>query len=443
MGRDWRPGWCRFVLPALEIGLIVALVLVNGFLAASELAIVSSRKTRLQQRAGNGSRGARIALELAADPNRFLSTVQVGITLVGILAGAFAGATVAGSVGSRFESWGLSPRAADTLSVAVVVLGVTYLSLIIGELVPKRVALANPEALATRVALPMKLLSTAGAPAILVLSASTNAVLRVLRVKQTSSDAVTEEELHLLLAQSAESGVIESAEQEIAAAALRLGDLAVGDVMTPRPQVVWLDLADPPGELWEQVMDRPHDHFPVCEGDPENVVGVVSAKDLLSLRTKEQGDDLRPAVRAAIYLPESLQLLTALERFREGRAELAIVVDEFGSAAGIITLFDIIERIVGDLPELDEEGMVVQRADGSWLVDGRLGVDDLRRLLTASELPGEGEYQTLAGFVLWQMGRVPLAGERFTWERHSFEVMDMDGRRVDRVLITAEPAETG
>ncbi|MCA9829939.1 MAG: hemolysin family protein [Dehalococcoidia bacterium] len=431
------------MLPALEIGLIVALVLVNGFLAASELAIVSSRKTRLQQRAGNGSRGARIALELAADPNRFLSTVQVGITLVGILAGAFAGATVAGSVGSRFESWGLSPRAADTLSVAVVVLGVTYLSLIIGELVPKRVALANPEALATRVALPMKLLSTAGAPAILVLSASTNAVLRVLRVKQTSSDAVTEEELHLLLAQSAESGVIESAEQEIAAAALRLGDLAVGDVMTPRPQVVWLDLADPPGELWEQVMDRPHDHFPVCEGDPENVVGVVSAKDLLSLRTKEQGDDLRPAVRAAIYLPESLQLLTALERFREGRAELAIVVDEFGSAAGIITLFDIIERIVGDLPELDEEGMVVQRADGSWLVDGRLGVDDLRRLLTASELPGEGEYQTLAGFVLWQMGRVPLAGERFTWERHSFEVMDMDGRRVDRVLITAEPAETG
>jgi len=428
------------VLPALEIGLIVALVLVNGFLAASELAIVSSRKTRLQQRAGNGSRGARIALELAADPNRFLSTVQVGITLVGILAGAFAGATVAGSVGSRFESWGLSPRAADTLSVAVVVLGVTYLSLIIGELVPKRVALANPEALATRVALPMKLLSSAGAPAILVLSASTNAVLRALRVTQTSRDAVTEEELHLLLEQSAESGVIETAEREIAAAALRLGDLAVGDVMTPRPQVVWLDLADPPDHLWEQAIGRPHDYFPVCEGDPENVVGVVSAKDLLALRATEDAGDLRPAVRTATYLPESLPLLKALERFREGRTELAIVVDEFGSAAGIITLFDIIEQIVGDLPELDEESMVVQRADGSWLADGRLGVDDLRRLLAASELPGEGEYQTLAGFVLWQVHHVPIAGERFTWERHSFEVLDMDGRRVDRVLITAEAA---
>lgn len=423
------------MLPALEIGLIVALILVNGFLAGSELAIVSSRRTRLQQRAEAGSRGARVALELAEDPNRFLSTVQVGITLVGILAGAFAGATFAETVGGWLESAGLGARAAGTLSVVTVVLGVTYLSLIIGELVPKRVALANPEALAARVALPMKLLAAAGSPAVTVLSVSTNAVLRLLRVTATSTDAVTEEELHMLLMQSAESGVIESAEQEIAAAALRLGDFSVGDVMTPRPQVAWLNLADPLDEVWQEVVDKPHDHFPVCDGDPEDVVGVVSAKDLLAIRAKDDGTDLRPAVRPAVYLPESLPLLTALERFREDRAELAIVVDEFGGTAGIITLFDIMERIVGELPELEEEGMVVQRADSSWLVDGRLEVSELRKLLNASELPGADEYQTLAGFILWQLGHVPAAGERLTWGQHSFEIVDMDGRRVDRVLI--------
>jgi putative hemolysin len=421
----------------LEVALILFLVVLNGFLSGSELALVSARKARLQQRAERGDSGARAAVALTEDPNRFLATVQVGITLVGILAGAFAGATVAETLADRLAELGLSETAAGTLAVAAVVAAVTYLSLILGELVPKRIALAHPEALASRAARPMRLLSTLLAPAVALLGLSTRAVLRLLGVKAAAGEAVTEEELQLLLRQSAESGAIERGEHEIASAALRLGDLRLSDRMTPRPQVAWLDVTETAEATHAVILSHPHDRFPVCEGSPDEVLGIVAARDFLVGSLKREPFDLRALVKPALFLPESLTLLTALDRFRQERASAAIVIDEFGGTAGFVTLTDFIEPVMGELPsEEQQEPLVVEREDGSLLIDGQLPTADLKRRLGVVSLPDEEEYQTLAGFVLIQLGRVPRTGERFEWDGFAFEVVDMDGHRVDEVLVS-------
>ncbi len=420
----------------LELVLIVVLVLINGVLAGSELAVVSARKVRLQQRAAAGDGGARVALKLASEPNRFLATVQIGITLVGILAGAFGGATVAEKVAEQLEDLGLSNGASGAAGVLLVVLGITYLSLIIGELVPKRIALAHPEAIARVVARPMRLLSILGTPVVAILSFSTDAVLRLLRLRAPSDEAVTEEELKMLLQQGADAGVIEIAEHEIAAAVFRLGDRHVADLMTPRLETVWLDVADPVERALEAIAESPHERYPVCENDADNVLGVVAVKDLFALVARGETLDLRAALKPALYVPETLSVLSVLQRFKEAPSTLAVVIDEYGGTNGIVTLTDVMEAIVGDLPTGEQtEQAIVRRPDGSWLIDGRLPFDELRALVGFRDAPEERDYQTLAGFVLHQFGHIPSIGESLDWNGFRFEVVDMDARRIDRVLV--------
>lgn len=427
-----------------EVALIVALVLLNGVLAGSELALVSARKARLQQRAEAGDAGARAALELAANPNRFFSTVQVGITMVGILAGAFGGATLAEELAHRLESAGLGERAAGTAAVALVVLGITFLSLVIGELVPKRLAMLHAETIASRVARPMGALSRFGGPIVSLLGWSTDAVLWVLRARRPTDGALTEEEIRIVLQEGTDAGVIEAAEREIAAAVFQLGDRDVSDVMTPRPEVTWLDIDDPAEQLIERALSIAHEFVLVCQENADNVRGVVSVRQLLQSCYRGETLPLRDLVRPVPFVPETLSLLAALEEFKRGEAHLAVVVDEYGGTSGIVSVTDILEAIVGDLPgNALEEPDVVERPDGSLLIDGRLDVDDLRERLDVRTLPGEGRYQTLAGFVLHQLGHIPSVGERFAWDGRLFEVVDLDGNRVDRVLVSriAAPSE--
>lgn len=429
----------------LEVALIVALIVFNGVLAGSELAIVSARKVRLQQRAMDGDTGARAALALGEQPNRFLSTVQIGITLVGILAGAFGGATVAETLADGLEGRGIDEDWAGPLAVALVVLGITYLSLIVGELVPKRLALAQPERVASIVARPMNLLATIARPAVWLLSVSTEAVLRVLRLSNPGDEAVTEEELRMLIQQGADAGVIDEAEQQMAFAVLRLGDRTVGDIMTPRTEVSWIDASDDIRAILDHVAEAPHDRFPVCLRGPDDVLGVVAVKELLAAARNGEITDIRSVMRPALFIPESATMLTALERFREG-GPFGIVIDEYGGMAGVATLTDLLEIIVGQLPEgagLPEDPPIAEGPDGSWLVDGRLSTERLRILLGVRELPRESEYQTLAGLVMDQLGHVPSTGAEFETLGYRFIVVDMDGRRIDRVMITsAEPEDS-
>jgi putative hemolysin len=425
---------------ALEIVIVVVLVLVNGVLAMSELAIVSSRRYRLQQRADDGDRGAAVALELADEPNRFLSTVQIGITLVGIFAGAFGGATLAEEVSVWLEDAGMGEGSAEVLAVVLVVLVITYLSLVIGEIVPKRVALQNPEGIASRAARPMRVLSRVAAPVVAVLSVSTDAVLTVLRVGRPEDTAISEEEIRLLLQQSREAGVIDVHEQAMASAVLRLGDRNAGDVMTPRPEVRWLERDSEPGEIREVVVTQPHSRYPVCDGDLDRVIGTVALKDLVGTLADGREPQVAPLLRTALFVPETLGALHVLERIRQAREPLAIVVDEHGGTAGIVTLADVFAAVVGDFVTADEtaELPIVRRPDGSLLVDGALPTDELKAELEVDDLPEEGEYSTFAGFVIAQLGRIPAPGDRFEWDRWAFEVMDMDGRRVDKVLVTPQ-----
>ncbi len=429
---------------AIEVLIVALLILFNGVLSGSELAVISARKIRLQQLAVAGDSGAAAALRLQEDPNRFLSTVQFGITLVGILAGAFGGATIAKEVTRRLEDFGAASGAAGTLGVLLVVLVITFFSLIIGELVPKRIALAHPERLARTAARPMRVLSTIGTPVVGLLSFSTDAVLRVVGLRTPSDQAVSEEELKMLLKQGADSGVIEEVEHEIAAAVFRLSDRRVGDLATARLDADWLDVSDPLAVSLAAITANPHQRYPVCDGEPDRVVGVVAVKDLFAMLANGEEVDIRRAATPALFLPDALPAFAALDRFKKERASFAIVVDEYGGTSGILTWTDLVEAILGEFPgDSAEEPEVVLRSDGSRLVDGRMLIDELRDELGAP-LPLEGDFQTLAGFILDRLGRIPAIGDSVTWGHFRFEVVDMDARRIDRVLITpiVEPGES-
>lgn len=421
-----------------EILLILLLSLLNGVLAMSEIALVSARKVRLRQRAEAGDRGARAALDLAESPGRFLSTVQVGITLVGILAGAFGGATLAEELAARIAQVPALASYSEAIGIGVVVIGITYLTLIFGELVPKQLALNGPEKIAALVARPLMVLSKVSAPAVFLLDGSTRLILRLLGTRPSNEPPVTEEELNHLLKQGTRAGVFEVGEGEIVARVLRLGERRVGELVTPRPSMVALDVNDPPEVSWSKIAASGHFYFPVYEDVPDRVLGLLSVKDLwLSLRAGEQ-PDLRSLLQKPLYLPEGLSLLRALERLRETGSHLALVLDEYGGIEGLLTLHDLLRAIVGELPlpEQDEQ-MVVQREDGSWLLDGRFSVADLKELLDLPATAAEEleEVQTLGGLVMGRIGRVPATGDHFEWCGFRFEVIDMDDRRVDKVLV--------
>jgi len=424
---------------SLEIIIIIALILINGLLAMSEMAVVSARKSRLQQRANEGDEAAQRALDLAENPADFLSAVQIGITLVGILAGAFGGATVSESIAGRLMRIPVLAPYAGALSVALVVLMITYLSLVLGELAPKRVALNNPEGIATRIAGPMRVLSWLALPFVRLLTLSTNLVLRLTGMKPSTEPPITEEEIGVLLEQGAEAGVFDPAEQEMVEAVFRLGDRRVGSIMTPRLEIVWLDLEDSPEEIRRRILESPFSRFPVGRGSLDAVVGVAQAKGMLKRLLSGEPLDLSEVLDPPQYVPEGMEVLKVLEMFRETRVHIALVIDEYGGIQGLVTLNNIIEAIVGDIPEFGEsEGPdAVRREDGSWLIDGRVEVEELKDLLDIKQLPDEdrGYYHTLGGFVMTYLGHMPHVGDDFSWSGLRFEVVDMDGFRVDKVLV--------
>ncbi|HEX7022131.1 MAG TPA: hemolysin family protein, partial [Trueperaceae bacterium] len=411
----------------------------------SEIAVVSSRKVRLQQLANQGSKEAAAALELAENPNRFLSTVQIGITLVGIFAGAYGGATLSEPLAAALKGIPAIAPYAGGLSLAIVVAVITYLSLVIGELVPKRLGLNNPEGVAMRVARFMNGLSVAASPFVWLLSVSTDALLTVFRAKENRGTAVSEEEIAVLIEQGTRAGVFHEAEQDIVENVFWLADRKVGTIMTPRPDIVWLDLDDSPEAILEKITTNRHSQFAVGRGSLDNVAGFVAVRDLLIDGLAGLPLDLEGALQRPLYLPESMPALQVLERFRETGVHFALVVDEYGGIEGLVTLVDVLEALVGDLPALGEteEPLATQREDGSWLLDGLLSTDDFKELLDISELPREdtGDYRTVGGFVITYLGHIPAVGERFEWSGLRFEIVDLDGSRVDKVLVSGGAEE--
>ncbi|MCC5648755.1 hemolysin family protein [Nostoc sp. XA013] len=422
-----------------EISIILVLIIANGVFSMSEMAVVSARKVRLQQLANQGDTKAKAALKLAESPNHFLSTVQVGISLIGILTGAFGGATIANRLAVYVKVVPLLAPYSEPLSFGIVVLLITYLSLIVGELVPKRLALNNPERIASIVAIPMQALSAIASPMVYLLSASTDLILRLLGITASTEPQVTEEEIKILIEQGTEAGTFEEAEQDMVERVFRLGDRPVSYLMTPRPDIVWLDLDDSAEENRHKMVDSAYSRYPVCQGGLDNVLGVIPVTDLLARSFRGEPLDLTVGLRQPIFVPESTRGLKVLELFKQTITHMALVVDEYGVIQGLVTLNDIMSEIVGDVPSTDgqDHPQAVQREDGSWLLDGMLPVEEFLELFGMEEWESEepGSYQTLGGFVITHLGRIPAAADHFEWQNMRIEVMDMDGNRVDKVLV--------
>lgn len=420
-----------------EIIFIFLLLLANGVFAMSELAIVSARKVRLRQMCDNGDSRACAALELATSPDRFLSTIQIGITLVGILAGAFGGATIAEQLGEQIARVPALTEYGEALGVVSIVVAITYLSLIIGELVPKRFALNHPEKIAKLVARPMKLLSIAMSPIVHLLSVSTSAVLTLLRMKRPTEPLVTEDEIKVLIEQGTQAGVFEKSEQEIVKRVFKLADRSVGSVMTPRLDIVWLRAKASREEIRKKVAESHYSRFPVCDESLDQLLGVVKAKDMLALTLSDAEMNLTSVMKSPLFVPESRSALEVLEVFKSSATHLALIVNEYGSIEGLVTTNDILEAIVGDIAPANSqfETQAMQREDGSWLFDGAFPIDEFKDTFRVRSLPGDASYQTLAGFILFYLGRVPRTADHFEWNGLRFEIMDMDGRRIDKVLV--------
>ncbi|WP_426959850.1 hemolysin family protein [Muricoccus radiodurans] len=440
----------------LEIGIILVLVLINGLFAMSELAIVSARRARLSAMERGGSAAARTALALSDDAERFLPTVQVGITLVGVGAGTFGGARLSATLGPLLDSVpGVAPYGGEA-ALALVVVMITYLSLILGELVPKQLALRNPEAIAVLVARPMAALSRFSAPVVWLLSRSSALVLRLLGAHHPVEQSVTEEEVKAVVAEGAEAGALETEERHMIERVLRLADKPIRALMTPRTEVVWLDRAATAEEVAERLRAEPVNRFIVADGRVDNVVGVAAAKDLLDQVLSGRPLSVAEALRQPLVLPDNLSALDALERIRQNSLGLALVMDEYGSFEGVVTASDLLEAIVGELGSADSvppAGPAVERHDGSLLLDGMMPSDELRARLDLPALPQPGTYHTVAGLMLALLRRVPTEGDRIVFGGWRFEIVDMDGRRVDKVMaardeppVAAEadsPATTG
>jgi putative hemolysin len=427
---------------ASEIIIIVLLVLANSVFAMAEIAIISCRKPKLRKLAEQGDARAQAALELADSPNRFLSTVQVGITLIGVLAGAFGGATIAREIASALAPFPVFARYGEALGIGAVVFGITLLSVVLGELVPKRLALNNPLGIALALARPVRRLSSLTAPVVRLLGALTDSVLRLFGFQPKPEPAVTEDEVRSLVEQGHQAGVFFKEEKEMVEQAMALDRKCVGDLMTQRAQIVWLDVADASELNWRKIIASGHTYFPVYEGQRDNVLGVVSLKALWANLALAQSASLRELLTEPLFVPANMTALKLLETFKQSRKHLALVPDEFGTVQGLVTLVDVFEELVGDIPSFDQppQARIVRREDGSWLVDASLELDELKQLIGAQQMPGEDleAYQTLSGFVLHQMQRIPREGDHFEWGTFRFEIADMDRHRLDKILIQAQ-----
>ncbi len=423
-----------------EILIIFLLLLANGVFAMAEIAVVSSRRARLEVLARDGSASAKAALALAVEPTRFLSTVQIGITLVGILAGAFGGATLSEKLAAFIaQNPALAPYS-SALAILIVVGAITYFSLIIGELVPKRIALGNPERRAMLLAPAMTGLSRLASPFVWFLTASTNLILKLLGLGKDVHAPPSEEEISHLIEQGTTAGVFHRAERAMVEGVLRLDERPVSEIMTRRPHVVWLNVNDPDDVNWRRIVASGHSHFPVYENMRDNVIGMVSVKSLWANAAAGVPNHLRNHLTKPLFVPSTVNALQILESFKKNGRHIALVTDEFGGIQGLVTLIDVMEAIVGDLPEPGDRRApdATQRDDGSWLIDGTMTVSEFRRRFELPPLPGEEDedFETVGGFMLDRLGHIPVAGEHFSWHGWRFEVVDMDRHRVDKILLS-------
>jgi putative hemolysin len=429
----------------LQILFILLLILFNGVFAMAEIAVVSARKARLQQRVNQGDERARVALFLANNPSRFLSTVQIGITLIGVLAGALGSATISREIAIWIGQIPILAPYSRTIAIALVVALITYLSLVLGELAPKRIAIEDAESIASNLAVPMHWLSNLAGPLVRLLSASTDFVVRTLGIRPSDEPPVTEEEIRVLIDIGTRAGVFEVGEQDLVEGVFQLADRRLESLMTPRSEIVWLDLEEDSEEIHAKLVNSRHTRFPVAHGGLDHVVGVVHAKDLLARNLEGKPLDLGNSMVDLLFVPENMSALNVLDRFKESHVQIAMVIDEFGGIQGLVTSFDILEGIAGDIPILGEstESQITRREDGTWLVDGALPIDEFKEVFEIKTLPGErmDRYQTLAGLVISILGRIPVAGDHFEAVGLRFEIVDMDDLRVDKVLV--EPLETG
>lgn len=424
---------------AFEIVVVAVLILLNGMFAMTEMALVSARKARLRSLAEKGDSSAACALNLAESPNRFLSTVQIGITLIGILAGAFGGASLADDIGAILEKIPFVGTYGEELAFVLVVLTITFFSLVVGELVPKRLALRNPEKIARFMARPMQGLARFASPAVHILSLSTESILRLLGVREQKENAVTEEEVAGMVQEGLDAGVLHQAEGEMVHSVLALDRLSVQEIMTPRPRIVWLSAEESHEEVWHKIVISHHSHFPVFDGTQENILGVLSVKSIYANLAAGVLTDLRSLVTPALIVPETQSAIQLLETFKGERKHMALVTDEYGVVNGLVTLNDILEAIVGEMPDSQKENKsFTEREDGSFLIDALVGVEEVEEHFPDFSLSKEEErrYSTLGGFVCERIGHIPTEGEHFIYQDYRFEVVDMDRQRVDKILMS-------
>ncbi len=424
----------------VEIILIILLVLVNAILSLAEIAIVSARRVKIQKAANEGDSRAEVALELMDEPNQFLSTVQLGMTLVAIVTGALGGSTLSEPLGAFLSTY--IPYSYQISMIIIVVLS-TYFTIIVGEIVPKRIAMNEPENMALKSAKAMRLINKLCSPVVYILDLTTAVCLKILRADKIEEDVVTEEEVKLLIEEGIEDGTIEKEEESIIKRVFNLDDQKVDMIMTPRSEMIWLDLEDSDEENQEKIIESKRSIFPVASGELDDFIGVVQAKDILSEMFQGSKQSMEEIIKNPLVVPENMPSMELLKEFKNNRqyVHMALVVDEFGSVVGLITLNDLLEGIVGDIPGIDEtdDPKAIQRKDGSWLIDGRFSIEDFKELFEIEEdLPQEVEdgFTTIAGFILSFLGKIPETEESFDWENYNFEILDMDGNHIDKILVT-------
>lgn len=429
-----------------NIIIIFVLFFFNAIFAMYEIAMVAAKKIRLQQQADDGVKGAAAALELLKDPTQpYLSTVQIMITLIDTLAGGIGGANLASPLAEQLSKVPWMADYAGIFSLIFVVSIITYFSIVLGELIPKRMAVSKPEKIVIVLSPSIRSMTKAFKPLTKLLGASTNFGLKLFRINTDRGPTITTEEIKSYIEEGRDIGLLEDAEQEMLSGVLRLGDRRVEALMTPRLEMAWIDINTPLDEIWNQILESAHSRIPVADGDLDRISGYIQTRDLLGHSPADPAFELKSFIKEPIYVPENMAALKALDAIQDSGVHLAIVIDEFGGIIGMVTDYDILEAIVGEIPEdsMDTDYLAFQREDGSWLFDGLIVIDQLKDILNISEMPGEerAAYQTLSGFVMSQLGRIPKTGAKFTYEDFIFEVVDMDGRRVDRVLVSRLPGE--
>ena len=419
-----------------EIFIITFLIILNGLFAMSEIAIVSSRRSKLEDLVRKGNRKAKLVLELAESPNRFLSTVQVGITLIAILVGVFGGTGLTSTLASHLSFIGLSVSNTHNLALTIIVILITFFSIIIGELVPKRIGMTNPESIAMAIAKPMLILSKIMTPVVWLLSHTTDFIVDLFNIKKRSDSQVTEDEIKALLEEGTEVGTIQEIEQDIVERVFHLGDQRIGALMSNRNDIVWLNVLDPNEENVKIITNNTHSVYPLCEKELDNVLGIIYAKDLLIAMLKEPDLDLRKYVKEVNIVPSDQKAYQVLEKFKTSRIHCGIVVDEFGSVKGIVTINDILDGLVGDITDMDEPE-VIRRSENTWLIDGKLAFFEfIHEFEIESSDIQDPRFHSIAGFVIYKLKKIPSTGDSFDWEGFHFEIVDMDHNRIDKILLT-------